>query len=623
MIRFLCPKCGKRLKSPPESAGRPFTCTKCGLAQTVPAAPPVFAVPVAPGTPTPAGPVTDSLPAPRKWRPLVVAAWLGGGLLTVAGIVIIVLLVQPTVVDQKLTDLKSSDARASTQALQWFADNDPQDAQRAKVTVALETLLFDGDIHKNLSPDLVLRVYLIWANQDNVPAMIRMVQNPTLPNWGTPQAALVMEALGKMHDERAAGALADKLPDPALHDQAVNALTVLGPKATPAVMEYAFDNDPKTRQRAEQVLDSYGVKPKTIAAEARARLRSSQTDVQHSGLVWFLENGPSDDASRAESAKLLANLLSGTSTKVVDQALKALKSWATKDALPQLLEYARTQQNSASGSPLLIDVLAQFPTENSAQALVLYLPDAQGRARASQALLKLGPVATAAVLPYINDPDVDVQNAARDLIGRLNVPGDRLLQQILADVAGTSIPSSRAALQFLAGMRPDDASRATVSKALNAPLVDANKGIADDALKAVLVWGSRENTDTLLTMLGAFQKGGPGRNLRIIAALGTLKDPKAAPTLAQGLSDVHERDAASRALKSIGPAAEDSVVSYVSFADPLTRFEAARVLAEIGTAKSLQPLQDALSRWGDMDPIFGQQARMSRQSIEARAPKLD
>ena len=91
--------------------------------------------------------------------------------------------------------------------------------------------------------------------------------------------------------------------------------------------------------------------------------------------------------------------------------------------------------------------------------------------------------------------------------------------------------------------------------------------------------------------------------------------------MAQGLTHVNERDAASRALKAMGPAAEESVLSYVSFADTLTRFEAARVLGEIGTAKSLEPLQKALSQWGATDSIFAQQVRMSRQSIEARGAK--
>jgi hypothetical protein len=60
------------------------------------------------------------------------------------------------------------------------------DLQRAKVTAALEPLVVDGDVHRNLDPEIMLRTYLLWANKDNVP---RMVQNPAMPNWSNQKTA--------------------------------------------------------------------------------------------------------------------------------------------------------------------------------------------------------------------------------------------------------------------------------------------------------------------------------------------------------------------------------------------------------------------------------------------------
>ena len=55
---------------------------------------------------------------------------------------------------------------------------------------------------------------LSWADKNNVPAMTRMVQNPTMPRrWTTQKTALVMDALAKLHDERAYPALAEKLAE--------------------------------------------------------------------------------------------------------------------------------------------------------------------------------------------------------------------------------------------------------------------------------------------------------------------------------------------------------------------------------------------------------------------------
>ena len=156
-------------------------------------------------------------------------------------------------------------------------------------------------------------------------------------------------------------------------------------------------------------------------------------------------------------------------------------------------------------------------------------------------------------------------------------------------------PASRAALQHLAALRPDEASRAKVSEALNASLLDPHAEIRDDALNAVKVWGTPANTAALLKILADIREGGKENGARVIDLLGSLKDPKAAPALAQALTDVRERGPASLALVSIGPAAEEAVLPFLQGEDPGAHIAACWVLGEIGTAKSLKPLQDAVS----------------------------
>ena len=250
--------------------------------------------------------------------------------------------------------------------------------------------------------------------------------------------------------------------------------------------------------------------PRAIAAEALSRLQSGQAEVRGSAAAWFAENPPQDETQKAEAARPLARLLDDLSPKVSGQALQALKLWATPDCLPPLLEYARREQKAASSNPVLIDVLAQFPDQAAAEAIALQLPNPALRDQAVQALLKLGPVATPAILLYLDAPDEGVRKEAQDLCRLLNVPVDRQLEQILADVAGTDIPRCRAALEYLAQLRPEEASRTKVSQALNAALLDVKLGIREDALAAVKVWGSKENTATLLKLLGDFQRGGLG-----------------------------------------------------------------------------------------------------------------
>jgi hypothetical protein len=604
MIRFACPKCGKLLKAETEHAGKLAKCARCGISLPVPAKP------------------RSSLLARSSRKPLLwTVGWsVGGGLVLIVGVVLLVICLQPAGVDQKLRDLKSSDPATSKQALDWLAQASPRDSQRPLVTAALEPLLFDGDVHKQLNPDLVLRVYLTWADRDNVPAMIRMVETPTLADWSARKAGMVMEALGKLQDVRACSALAARLSDSRLHDQAVNALEVMGPGGQEAVLEYLFDPDLDTRLRAAKLLADYHTKPTVIAVEARQRLQASQADVQRSAVVWFVDHPPQDEGEKAAVSQQFARLLADLSPEVTSQVLQALKSWGTRDCLPQLLTFARREQKNPAGNPLLIDVLVQFQEDAAAEAIALQLLNRQTRGKVVQALLTptLRPVAEKAVLPYLDHPDVEVRKAARDLCSRLDVSPDRQLEQTLADITDPKRGRSITALEHLARLRPDEANRAKVSRAIDASLLDQNVAIRESALDAVKVWGTSENTGNLLQMLGNVQAGGAGRDTRIIDALGVIKDPRAAAVLAQGLTHGRERGPVSKALQSIGPAAEEAVLPFLQVEDREARCAACRLLAEIGTDKSLRPLKDAGLKYGFGDDGFFKETQLAEQKILAR-----
>jgi HEAT repeat protein len=512
----------------------------------------------------PARPASSATPLPKPaWLPAflqknrlsaVFALAIGAGLLLIGGVLLVICLLTPGPIDQQLQNLKSRNPQVSAAALEWLVEAEVQDSERARVTGALEPLLIDGDVHGNLDPDLLLRVYLAWAGKDNVPALVRMVENPTLPAWNARKTGLVMEALAKTGDDRAASALAEKLPDPVLHDQAVNGLKVLGPRAQPLVLGYLFDPDPATRDRARRLLDDYGTKPSTIAAEALKALTSRNVDVRTSAVVWFVDNQPGDESSQAAAA----------------------------------------------------------------DAIALQLSNPKIRGKAVKGLLKLGPVASKAVLRHLNDPDPQVHKDVRDLARRLNLPANAQLRQTLADAAGSDLPRAVAALQYLARLRPEEADRAQVASALNAALVDPNPGIHQAALNAVAVWGATDNTATLVKLLGDFPGVDGAQHAAIIATLAKIKDPRAAPVLARGLTDDRERGLVGQALIAMGPGAEEAVLPFLQSPDRGARVEASLILAEIGTSKSVKPLQEALNQYGWGDGFFVQQAQTAMQKIAAR-----
>jgi HEAT repeat protein len=108
--------------------------------------------------------------------------------------------------------------------------------------------------------------------------------------------------------------------------------------------------------------------------------------------------------------------------------------------------------------------------------------------------------------------------------------------------------------------------------------------------------------------------GGAGR---VAEALGSIQDAAAAPALVQGLTDARERGLVGKALTAIGPGAEEAVLPFLQSEERGARLEACRVLAEIGTGKSLEPLQTALYAYGN-DGEFVRDGYVAIERINAR-----
>jgi HEAT repeat protein len=502
-------------------------------------------------------------------------------------------------VERKLAELGADAPQVRANALLWLAECTPQDARRMQVTSALEPLVFDGDVRGTLDPDLLLRTYLHWADQDNIPALIRMVENHTVPAWSRARIGQVMVVLGKLQDARAAEVLAQRLSDPRLHEQAVDALKLLGPSATDTVMDSLFIGDAATQQRAGEVLASYGTAPKTVFTAALGRLLSNDQPERSGAASWFASNAPDDEVERGEAAGPLAELLGDLSPRMNSLALRALKLWGTNESLPQIVAFAARQdkagisKEAAANNPALIDLLAQYPDESAAEALVRQLKDPANRSKASQALLKLGPVAIEPVLKDIDHPDPNVRKEALALCRLLKVPTNPQIEQTLADVADARKPRSLAALQHLAQLRPDEANRSKVSAALNAPLLDADPAIRSSALAATGVWATEQNTTTLVRLLG--QVGG-------------VWSPENALTT----------ERITQALISIGPAVEDAVSPLLRSPEVPVRGAACRILGEVGTARSVQPLEDAGEAWFSLDSAYYLCTRDALAKITAR-----
>jgi predicted Zn finger-like uncharacterized protein len=163
-------------------------------------------------------------------------------------------------------------------------------------------------------------------------------------------------------------------------------------------------------------------------------------------------------------------------------------------------------------------------------------------------------------------------------------------------------------LRWLASARPDPARRAEVVAALE-PLVRRRKGSGNDTdINALAVWGGQDSLPLLIETLHSAGAKGPvpgGDHVRLKAtlrALGTLKDPKAAPALVQEWQVYPGGHDTAWALQQIGPAAQKDVLPAFDHPNDMVREAARAVIRSYGTSNDAiteQVLADVADRdWG-------------------------
>ena len=122
-------------------------------------------------------------------------------------------------------------------------------------------------------------------------------------------------------------------------------------------------------------------------------------------------------------------------------------------------------------------------------------------------------------------------------------------------------------------------------------------------------------SDTVQALIDFTHKGNDPFAMRdVIIILAKVKEARVAEALAIGIPDLRYSDDVSAALIEFGPIAEPAVEKYLRHESPQTRELACKILAQIGTRKSLPALQ-TLSR----DFFTAQVARQAIDAINQRA----
>jgi predicted Zn finger-like uncharacterized protein len=152
------------------------------------------------------------------------------------------------------------------------------------------------------------------------------------------------------------------------------------------------------------------------------------------------------------------------------------------------------------------------------------------------------------------------------------------------------------AASWLSRQPVDPGRQAEVAGALEPLLSSADKQLRAAAAGALEKWATANNVPALVRAYKNPGSGFEGNQIKRSArnALVRLKDRRGAQAIAPNLVNIRTRFDARRALEQMGPIAEDAALPYVRHAEWQVAIEACRVLAKVGTAKSLQTLEQEL-----------------------------
>jgi predicted Zn finger-like uncharacterized protein len=331
---------------------------------------------------------------------------------------------QNVILDQALTDLKSSNANVRKSVAEWLAKANPNTDRRGDVARALESSLSEQDWGARGAG---MDALAVWATKDNVPALLDALKDDNVHANDIRHRS--MRILGKLKDERAAAPLCQRLSNFFDRDEASKALQELGPVAEKEVAKHLFDKDAGIREKADLLLKGYGTKEEFILNQAISVLSGNETDRRKSAAEWLAQQNP-NDKHRKQIAKALDRLTTDVNGETRVAGLKALKVWATTDNIPALINVLKDDNIFNRDARIAaMQVLASLKDEQGAEPVVLRVASIHDRAEAVKALVAMGPVAEKSVILGIGTTKDD--GVATELCKVLGEIGTKLSVPIL------------------------------------------------------------------------------------------------------------------------------------------------------------------------------------------------
>jgi HEAT repeat protein len=279
--------------------------------------------------------------------------------------------------DDALGDLKPADSGRARAAADWLAKTNLEPARQAEVGQKLEPFLDDRQVR-----DHAARALVVWATKENVPALLRALESDS---GSVKQAA--MDTLAKLKDERAAAPLAKHMANFVDRGNASKALQTLGPVAEKEVVKYAFDADGGTHTEARKVLDGYKTKESVYIAQAIEDLKGNDKARRQNVCTW-LEKASVDETLRGDVGKALEPLLIDPEGRTRENAIRAMKTWASKDNVPALINLLSHKDGNLKKQSM--EILGGLKDERAVVPIGERLLNVFDRETASHTLQKMG-----------------------------------------------------------------------------------------------------------------------------------------------------------------------------------------------------------------------------------------
>lgn len=217
----------------------------------------------------------------------------------------------------------------------------------------------------------------------------------------------------------------------------------------------------------------------------------------------------------------------------------------------------------------------------------------------------------AALARKASDPASD---AAKESVRKIAPSAFDDVDEALANLQSSKLRDRGKALKVISAANLDESRQDAVATVLENMLLNEEVGHfeQDDMAAAIKVWHRPATTEALLKMIAVDDAAHSKNRQAQIKAAAATGDKKAVKAIIKWI--IKEQWTARDALISMGPTAEDEVLTLLR--DRQTRRTAIEILKEVGTKKSIGPLNAVASNkdaWIDQDS-----AKAAVQSIRSR-----